>query len=199
MIVAARFIGDPRASSRAATAPFAKTFLAAFSWLVVLASTLAPVAAAEFTIKDAQVLGRTLEFVGEGRTGPASVGVAFSPAVANSRSAAERVHAVIGDGLPTGRVRLQALLIPVDRLASVSGLDALYVPMDLPDSMSAVTSAAQRMHIPIISADLTCVQAGHCVVGFASEPTVQIVISRAAADFVGVRFVPAFRMLVREQ
>jgi hypothetical protein len=37
------------------------------------------------------------------------------------------------------------------------------------------------------------------VVGFSSEPTVQITIDRAAAERSGVRFLQAFRMLVREK
>ncbi len=75
--------------------------------------------------------------------------------------------------------------------------------------VSATDPASQRdaeairavigMDLPTISADLTCVQSRGCVVGFSTEPTVQIVIDTAAATRTGVHFTQAFRMLVRER
>ena len=94
---------------------------------------------------------------------------------------------------------LQARLVPIDQLGTVSGLDALYVTAGLEGRMSPVAGTAQRLHIPTLSADPAYLRSGECVVGFSSAPTVQIVIVRAAADRAGVRFVQAFRMLVKEQ
>lgn len=156
-------------------------------------------AEAEFSHKDAQILGRTLGYVGDGNTGTAIVGIAFAPADPASRREAEAIRAIIGDGLPTGRVRLQARLVPVDQLAGATDLNALYVTAGLAGSMGAVSGAAQRLHVPTVSTDPACVQSGGCVVGFSSEPTVQIVIDRSAAERTGVRFLQAFRMLVREK
>jgi ribosomal protein S12 methylthiotransferase accessory factor YcaO len=96
-------------------------------------------------------------------------------------------------------VRLQVRLIPIEQLSGVTGIAALYVTSGLTGSMEAVWTAARRLHIPTISADLACVQAGNCVVGFSTQPTVQILIDNAAAERAGVRFVQAFRMLVREK
>ena len=199
MMGALYVMGDLYATCRAGTALLARGALHLVFWFTVLTPILATAASIEFTPKDAQVLGRTLEFIGDGHTGPVTVGITFSSEVPVSRSAAERVYAVIGDGLLTGRVRLHARLIPIELLDNITGLDALYVPIDLAGSMASVTRAAQRMHIPTISTDLACVEAGQCVVGFTSDPSVQIIIDRAAADRVRVRFVPAFRMLVREK
>jgi hypothetical protein len=156
-------------------------------------------AGAEFSAKDGQVLGRTLGFVGDGMSGPAVVGVVFLPTDAASRREAELIQAVIGEDMPAGRVRLRSRLVPLAQVSEVTGIHALYVTAGLADSMEAVWAAAQRLHIPTISADMGCVQAGACVVGFSSEPTVQIVIDRRAAERSGVRFLQAFRMLVREK
>jgi hypothetical protein len=65
--------------------------------------------------------------------------------------------------------------------------------------MDTIAGMAQRLHVPTISADLTCVQSRGCVIGFSTEPTVQIVIDSTSADRSGVRFMQAFRMLVREK
>jgi hypothetical protein len=162
-----------------------------------MSSSLA--AGADFSPKDGQVLGRTLGFVGDGITGPAVVGIVFAPADPASRREAELIQAVIGDDLPAGRVRLRVRLVPTGQLAEVNGIQALYVTAGLAGSMDLVFGAAQRLHVPTISADIGCVQSNACVVGFSSEPTVQIVIDRGAAERTGVRFVQAFRMLVREK
>ena len=81
----------------------------------------------------------------------------------------------------------------------MTGLSALYVTSGLADSMDAIFNAAHRLRVPTVSTDLACVETGRCVVGFSSEPTVQILINEGAAERTGVHFLQAFRMLVREK
>ena len=146
-----------------------------------------------------RILGRTLGYSGDGMSGVAVVGIVFAPADPESRREAEHVRSVIGDGLATGRVRLQARLVPVEQLTAATGLNALYLTAGLAGSSEVIFSAAQRLQVPTISANLTCVEAGRCVVGFTSEPTVQILLNQGAAERIGIHFLQAFRMLVREQ
>ncbi len=173
--------------------------------MITGAAALASVAASSqtarpvFSVKDGQVLGRTLGYMGDGMSGTLVVGIAFAPGNPTSQHDADAVVAVIGDALTTGRVRLRARLIPLDQLPGVAGISALYVTFGLEAHMDAVSGAAQRLHVPTISDDLACVQSGACVVGFSTEPTVQILIDKAAAERAGVRFMQAFRMLVREK
>ena len=173
--------------SYAVVATWSALFLVTPSWAL----------RAEFSIKDAQVLGRTMGFVGNGMTGVAVVGVAFdSP---SSRREADAIRAVVGDELSTGRVKLRMRLVPLDQLATIDGIDAIFIPSGLTTSATAIAGAAQRLRIPTVSTDMSCVETADCVVGFSSEPTVQIVIDRGAADRAGVSFMQAFRMLVREK
>jgi hypothetical protein len=155
-------------------------------------------AGAEFSAKDGQILGRTLGFVGDGMSGVAIVGVVFAPANPASTQEADLIQQVVGDDMPAGRVRLRVRLVPVGQLMEVTGIQALYVTSGLAAD-GQLSAAAQRLHVPTISADIGCVEHGPCVVGFSSEPTVQIVIDRGAADRDGVHFLQAFRMLVREK
>ena len=168
------------------------------AWVAVFLVTPSWAARTEFTVKDAQVLGRTMGFVGNGMTGVAVIGVAFSVDSLASRREADAMRAIVGDGLPTGRVVLRLRLVPVEQLPTVSGIDALFVTAGL-SANAAVLAAARRLHIPTMSTDMSCVEAATCILGFSSSPTVQIVIDRGAADQAGVRFVEAFRMLVREK
>lgn len=165
---------------------------------LVLVTSFHP-AAAEFSAKDGQILGRTLSYIGNGMTGVAVVGIVYTPSVQTSQQEMDHIRAVIGDELPAGRIRLQARLVPVDQLATVTGLNALYVTSGLSGSTDAVFEAARRLHVPTISTDLDCVQSGGCVVGYSSEPTVQILLNQGAAERIGVHFLQAFRMLVREK
>jgi hypothetical protein len=165
--------------------------------ILMIASSVS--AHAQFTAKDAQILGRTLGYTGDGMTGVVVVGIVFAAANQASRQEAEMVRSVIGDGVACGRVRLQAKLVPVEQLAGTTGVNALYIASGLAASTEAIFSAAERLRVPTIAASLTCVEAGRCVVGFTSEPTVQILINQGAAERIGVHFLQAFRMLVREQ
>jgi hypothetical protein len=171
------------------------------AWLAasILAAASAPAAKAQFNAKDGQILGRTLGYSGDGMTGVAVVGIVFAPGNQASQQEAELVRTVIGGGLATGRIQLRARLVPVEELPVVTGLAALYVTSGLEESAEAVSSAAQRLRAPTVSANLGCVEAGRCVVGFSSEPTVQILINQGAAERTGVHFLQAFRMLVREK
>ncbi len=170
-------------------------------WLVAVAlvGTSSLRARAEFSAKDGQILGRTLGYVGEGITGDVIVGIVFAAGNRASQQEADVIRTVIGDGLATGRVRLRVRLVPVEQLAGATGLNALYLTSGVAENTDAIFTAARRLQAPIISTDLACVESGRCVVGFSSEPTVQILINQGAAERAGVHFLQAFRMLVREK
>lgn len=168
------------------------------AWVALFLVTPSWAARSEFSVKDAQVLGRTMGFVGEGMTGVAVIGVVFSLDSPASWREMDAIRAVVGDQLSTGRVMLWLRLVPFEQLPTISGIDALFVTSGLATS-TAVLAAARRLRIPTVSTDMSCVEAANCIVGFSSEPTVQIVIDRGAADRAGVSFVQAFRMLVREK
>jgi len=164
-----------------------------------MAAASAPAAKAQFNAKDGQILGRTLGYSGDGIAGIAVVAIVFAPGNQASQQEAELVRTVIGGGLATGRIQLQARLVPVGELSAVTGVAAFYVTSGLEESAEAVSGAAQRLRVPTVSSNLACVEAGRCVVGFSSEPTVQILINQGAAERTGVHFLQAFRMLVREK
>jgi hypothetical protein len=166
---------------------------------IALVAANSTVAAADFSAKDGQVLGRTLGFVGDGVNGVVVVGIVVSATDPDSRRDADAICGIIGTDLPAGRVRLQVRLIPLEQLAVVTGVAALYVTSGLAANMETISKTAQRLHVPTISADMGCVQSRGCIIGFSTEPTVQIVIDKSSAERTGVHFMQAFRMLVHEK
>ncbi len=171
------------------------------AWLsaALLIAGSAPAAGSDFDAKDGQILGRMLGYVGDGKSGVAVVGIVFSPSDRASQQELELMQSVIGDGLVTGRIRLQVRPVPVEQLAAVTGLSALYLTDGVTGDVDAIFNAAKRLQVPTVAASLGCVGTGRCVVGFTSEPTVQILLNQEAAERVGVHFLQAFRMLVREK
>ena len=153
---------------------------------------------AQFSARDGQIIARTLSFLDPGTTGVVELGIAYAPGRPASVRQAENLRAVIGDALVAGKVTLKAKLIPVDQLPKASRIVGIFVTADLGSQLDEVAATARRLHIPTISTEMACVQAARCILGFSSQPTVEIVLNHNAANSAGVRFTQAFRMLVRE-
>jgi hypothetical protein len=169
------------------------------SLVVLLLLMLAPqTCRAQFTARDGQIIARTLGFIESAASGVVEIGIVYAPDSRTSQRQAEDLRATIGDALTAGKVILKARLIPVDQLPTVTGIAGIYVTDDLGPHLDDVVAAARRLHVPTISTEMACVQAGRCVLAFSSQPTVEIVLNRGAANNAGVRFNQAFRMLVRE-
>lgn len=168
--------------------------------LVVLCLLALPpqTCAAQFTVRDAQIIARTLSFSDAGPAGTLEIAIVYAPDQANSARQAESLRASIGDSLVAGRVTLRARLVPVDHLDNVTGLAGLFVTSDLGAHLDVVSAMAERLHIPTISSEMACVRAARCIVAFSSQPNVEIVLNHDAANKAGVHFTEAFRMLVRE-
>jgi hypothetical protein len=89
-------------------------------------------------------------------------------------------------------------LIASDELATLDHVRALFIVPAAGHAGASAAATARRLHVPVLSTDLACVQAGYCVLSFSSSPTVEIIFNRSAAEEAGVHFTPAFRMLVKK-
>ncbi len=98
-------------------------------------------------------------------------------------------------GLSAGRVTLNGQLVPVGQ--AVSGVDAALFVGGAASNAGAV-QAATSAGVMTVSTDMACVQAGNCVMGVQSEPSVRIVVNSAAASSASVSFSTAFAMMVEE-
>ena len=153
---------------------------------------------AQFSTRDSQIIARTLSCIEAGMTGTLEIGIAYAPELPASVHQAESLKAAIGDALAAGKITLKARLIPIDLLPTANGIAGIFVTHNLGAQLEVVAQAAQRLHVPTISTEMACVRTAHCIVGFSSQPSVEIVLNRDAANHAGVRFIQAFRMLVRE-
>lgn len=110
---------------------------------------------------------------------------------------ADAIVAAMGAGVAGAGVTLVPRKVPVSGLAA-SGVRVIIVPEGQAGQQAAIAAAARGMHAVTMSTDMTCVNSGNCVVGVASDPRVEIVVSRAASTAAGVGFAQAFRVMIRE-
>ena len=157
-----------------------------------LALLLSSAATAQTTERDLAVVGRALSFL-EGASGSdRTVAIVYDPA---SQAEAEALNSAMAGGLSAGRVTLSGQLVPLGQ--SVSGVDAAMFVGGAASDAGAV-QAATSAGVMTVSTDMACVQAGNCVMGVQSEPSVRIVVNNAAASSASVSFSTAFAMMVEE-
>ena len=149
-------------------------------------------AEAQTTERDLEVVGRALSFM-EGVSGSdRTVAIVYDAA---GQAEAEALNAAMAGGLSAGRVTLNGQLVPVGQ--PVSGAHAALFVGGAAGNVGAV-QAATSSGVMTVSTDLSCVQAGNCVMGVQSAPSVRILVNRAAADRASVSFSTAFAMMVEE-
>ncbi|BAI73455.1 hypothetical protein AZL_028170 [Azospirillum sp. B510] len=156
-------------------------------------------ALADMTAKDVQVIAKTLGFTVPPLTGAVKVAVVFDPASPASQKDADDLKGILGSGLAVGAATLSPVLVPIAQLdAGLNGTGLVLVTSGLSAQQERVFAAAKAKKLISVSPDAACVRSGHCVMGIKSEPKVEIVINKSAADASSVSFAPAFRMMISE-
>ena len=148
---------------------------------------------AQFTTRDGQIIARSLSFIEPGLSGVLQLGIVYAPNQPVSARQAQSLASTIGDGLIAGKITLKARLVPIEQLATASGFAGGLEPQ-----LDDVQRVSRQLHVPTISTEMAYLRSDHCMLGFSSEPTVEIVLNHNAANSAGVHFNQAFRMLVRE-
>ncbi|WP_244263444.1 hypothetical protein [Thioalkalivibrio sp. AKL17] len=150
--------------------------------------------------RDLRVATRALSFLDHRPSGDMPVAVVYAAGDSASEDHARRMADAMGDGGPQGRIRLVPTLMAADDLGALDRQEAVLIADGLADDQAAeVFSAASRRGLITIASDMACVDEGHCVMAVASEPRVQIVVSRDAARASDVGFASSFRMMITER
>jgi hypothetical protein len=162
-----------------------------------LAAVAAYPAQADVTAKDIQVMARALGFAEKAPTGEIRFGIVYAPGNAASVKQAETVQKLLGDGLKAGNLVLKPVLVNIDEAAAADvGAFLLIEGMGADGAkLAAVTKSKQK---PCLTIDIPQVQSGSCAMGIKSEPKVEILVNKAAADASGVTFGASFRMMITE-
>lgn len=167
-----------------------------FGWALICAVSAAT-AHAEVTAADMQVAARALSFLENPLTGTVRLGIVHAPASPRSKQEAEKVAALLRDGMRIGGLELQPVLIDLadarDAQVDLFYLTGAIGPRDA--SVVAITAARQ---MPCVTTHVGLVAAGKCALGVRSSPKVEILVHREAARASGMTFATVFRVMVKE-
>ncbi len=144
------------------------------------------------------IVARVVSFVQPAHAGAVPAAILFAPGNEASEAEAGAIERMTGSGIAAGRGTLKARRVPIGSMGSLTGYQVAFVTTGLRSEQRDISAAAARSSVLTISSDPVCVQAGHCVVGIATSPKVQITVNRAAARAANIRFGSAFLMLVKE-
>lgn len=171
----------------------------------VIAGTVAALLAggqaawAETGAKDVQVAAKTFGFLTPPLADTVKVAIVFDAANADSRKDADALKGILGNGLQIGAATLVPVMVPLAQLDG--GLDdarAVFVTAGQSPQHDRIFAATKAKKLLSISTDISCVQSARCVMGVKSEPKVEILVNKAAAEASSVSFAPAFRMMISE-
>jgi hypothetical protein len=166
-----------------------KIILAAIAGAIMSAPSFA-----ETTQRDLEVIGRALGFV-EGASGSDRVVAIVHDAA--SAAEAQALAATLAGGLSAGRVTLTGRLVPSSDTAGMAGADVA-VLLGSASGDAGVFGAASSNGVMTVSTEMACVEAGQCVMGVQSAPSVRIVVNQGAARSSSISFAAAFAMMIEE-
>jgi hypothetical protein len=151
------------------------------------------------TDKDVQVATRTIGFIEPALTGVVGTAIVYDKNNAASRAEAEQIRAALAAVGTVKAATLKPQLLDVESLDGLASSKIAFVTSGLAGQQATIFKETSRRGIVTISTDMSCVNAGRCVVGVASSPKVQIVVSRAARAATNAKFGAAFMMLITEK
>jgi hypothetical protein len=165
--------------------------------LLICCAVQAAPAQADVTAGDLQIMGRALGFLDKPMSGEVTVGIVYAPDIPQSAREAEELQRMLAGGLRVGNVLLKPVPVALDHLAQ-SNVAVLFLTSGLGELAKPVGIASIKRRLPCVTTDLPQVQNGRCAVGVSSEPTVEILVNRAAALASGTTFSTLFRMMISE-
>ncbi len=148
--------------------------------------------------KDLQILGRALGFIESGPIDNVKIGLVYTDNHPRSSREADLILAIIGNGIQSGKINLQAEKIHARDAANARN-PVLFLTEGIEEHFSSIFSAVSARGIITVSTHDTCLNTNHCVMVIKSEPTVDIQLSAAGAAATSVSFSSAFRMMVTER
>jgi hypothetical protein len=146
-------------------------------------------AAASLSGRDVQIIAKALGFLQPTPHG-GRVAVIYAGGSAASRADAADIVLLFGDGLASAGGSVTAKAVTAAEVGDGSGYVAIIVA-------AGAEAPAPHGLLSITAAD-ELVRSGKCVMAVHSQPRVEIIVNRAAAQAAGIDFTAAFGMLVHE-
>jgi altronate dehydratase len=124
-------------------------------------------------------------------------GIVVARGNAQSEREGEVLQRLLGAGLKIGNVTLKPVLVYVNDVGRADvGLFILTAGLDA--AAAPVGAVAAQKQIACMTTDLGQVRSGRCVMGVRSQPKIEILVNRTAAQQAKLSFSSVFRMMITE-
>jgi len=168
-------------------------------WIAALIACLLapPGAAAATSLKDIQIGIRGVEFMVDPPRGQVEVAIIDD---GQNKASVQDAQSIVGwlAAAKGTKVEFVPMLTDVHGLEKAASFRIAIIAAGMESHFAEILDFARRHNTLTITADLACVRIGACVLGVATEPNVEVIVSRQASATCGVDFVRAFRMMVKE-
>lgn len=146
------------------------------------------------TAKDFETIAKAVGFVTGGPSGDVTMDVLFDPSNPDSVAHADEVVGLTSGGVGS-KVKLKG-----NKVSSVGSASSqvIFVTRGASSMYGAALSQAAANGGLTVSTDTACLGSG-CVMVVQTQPSVDILVSTAAAGTTGTEFASAFRMMITEK
>jgi hypothetical protein len=166
--------------------------------LAVLAGVMLlglPVAQAEVTAKDVQLMLKVVGFLTPPVSGSVAMAIVYDSGNPDSKKDADALKGLL-DAAQGGPIVPAAKLYSQSELGSLEGKVVIVTVGLAPAALDAVAAAAQTHKMLTMSTDPTCARGGKCVLSVRTSPKVEILFNSGVAQGAGIEFQPTFRMMM---
>lgn len=163
---------------------------------VALLPTVVP-AWAQISGADLMVAARAVGFIQNLGPGTVPVGIVYDDRSAQSEQQAHEIEALMGDGLRVANLVLKPTLLPLNAVGK-SGAKLFFLTEGVGAAAQQMARASRERKIPCVTFDLDQVRAGNCTMGIRTQPRIEIIVNRKAADASGTDFTTIFRIMITE-
>jgi len=156
--------------------------------------SLSPAVTHADTAKDFETIAKAVGFVTGGPTGDVSMDVLFDPSNPDSVAHADEVVSLTSGGIGS-KVKLKGNKVSS---AGAASSKVIFVTRGASALYGAALSQAASNGGMTVSTDEACLGSG-CVMVVKTQPSVDILVSSAAASKTSTEFASAFRMMITEK
>lgn len=155
-------------------------------------------ATAQAVKKDLEIVSRTISFLKSVTTPTVIMAIIEDPTNPASVSNADAVVAFFTSNSKAGKKKLSVLKVSASDQDQLANVDVIFIPKGLEAVHADIGQQAKLLQKLAISTDDSCARNGHCAVSAKSTPRVEILVNQATTNESGVKFSPAFLMLVKK-
>lgn len=154
-------------------------------------------ALARLSSTDLLVAARAIGFIENLRAGPITVGIVYLPGSAESAQQAHEIASLMDTGLRVGDLVLKPTLIPLSQ-AKAAKVSLFFLTQGVGTQATQLARVSQARKIACVTFDIAQVRNGDCTMGIRTQPRIEILVNRNAAEASGTDFAAVFRIMITE-